>query len=408
VDDAVVNVKDPKTGQSAVQIAADLVSWQRRESAKIAHFLIENGALTDLHTAARAGHAQYVALTLAINPRLLNAQDAQGLTPLQRAALIPGSSPECEAVVDLLISVGAKVDLCTAATFGRLDDVKTALAQDPAAVNAPVLGGTPLNWAARPRRHDDDPLAIAKLLLAAGADPAARDAREDGMTPLHHAAEWGAPVALADLFLQQKGVDVNALDDYGWTPLDYAADRNHKEMIAFLTEKGGKLTTTRFGNQPSKTLRFFAAVRDNDAKLVKILLDDTPELANTRGATGETPLHWAAALGNLPIIDLLLAEQAQINAQELNRFGGTPLHWAVRHDQLAAAQHLMEKGADPKAVNQRNGQTLLHTAAQHTYDPALIDLLVSLGIDKTAKDRFGRTARDYADQSNHQNIAGKL
>ena len=65
-------------------------------------------------------------------------------------------------------------------------------------------------------------------------------------------------------------------------------------------------------------------------------------------------------------------------------------------------------GSRFKAVNNRNGQTLLHTAAQHTYDPPLIDLLLSLGIDKQAKDRFNKTARDYADQSNHQNIAGKL
>jgi len=68
----------------------------------------------------------------------------------------------------------------------------------------------------------------------------------------------------------------------------------------------------------------------------------------------------------------------------------------------------MEKGADPKAVNNRNGQTLLHTAAQHTYNPPLIDLLLSLGLDKQAKDRFNKTALDYAKQGGHTKIAAKL
>jgi RNA polymerase sigma factor (sigma-70 family) len=405
-DENVINARDPDTGRSAIEIAADLVSWDHPDATRIAHFLIHAGALTDIHTAARAGDAACVTQLLQANPALLEARDAQGLTPLQRAALIPGSSPECEAVVDLLIGAGAKVDLWTACTFARVDDVQQALAAHPEQINQPCLGATPLNWAVRPRRYPADPLAIPKLLLEHGADPRTRDTANDGMTPLHHAAAWGAQAPVAALLIQ-KGVDVNILDDFARTPLDIAIERRRKEMIAFFTSKGGHRTTVDYPNQPMKTARFFAAVEANDTDLTHRLLDDTPELAKTRGPTGETPLHHAAANGSIPIIDLLLADHADINAQETNKFGGTPLHWAVEHDHLEAVKHLLEKGANPRTLNQRNPQTLLHTVAQHTNDAPLTDLLLQQGIDPTAKDRRRNTAQDYATPT-HPAVAARL
>jgi ankyrin repeat protein len=390
-----------------VAIAADLVMWRDQDATRIAHFLIEHGAATTIFTSARAGHRDHVAYALNLAPDLLDARDAQGLTPLQRAALVPGASPECEEVVDMLIHAGAKIDLWTACTFARADDVQQALADNPRQINEPRLGATPLNWAVRPRRYPDDPLAIPKLLLHKGADVATRDTANDGMTPLHHAAAWGGQAAVAQLLID-RGLDVNVADDYGWTPLDYAIDRGRKEMVDFLQSKGGRRTTTDYPEQPSKTARFFAAVQFGDADLVKRLLDDTPELARTRGPTGETPLHHAAATGSIPIIDLLLADHADINAQETNKYGGPPLHWAARHDHPDAVQHLLAKGADPKIINPRNTQSALHVAAQHTDDLALIDLLLKAGCDPILKDRFGKTALDYAQQGGHTQVAAKL
>jgi ankyrin repeat protein len=297
--------------------------------------------------------------------------------------------------VDFLIQAGAKVDLWSACTFGRLADVQKALDEHPEQVNQPCLGATPLNWAVRPRRYPEDPLAIPRLLLERGADPRSRDTANDGMTPLHHAGAWGSQSAVAGLLID-RGVDVNVIDDFGRTPLDFAIDRRRKEMVAFFTSKGGRRTTVDYPRQPFKTPRFFAAVRAGDADLTHRLIDDTPELAKSRGPTGETPLHWAAANGSVAIIDLLLAEHVDVNAQETNKFGGTPLHWAVEQDRVEAIRRLLEKGADAKAVNARNGQTLLHVVALHTDDAALAKLLLDKGIDPAAKDRFGKTAYEYA------------
>lgn len=119
-------------------------------------------------------------------------------------------------------------------------------------------------------------------------------------------------------------------------------------------------------------------------------------------------MHWAAANGAVKVIDDLLIDRADVNAAETNKYGGTPLHWAVKNDRVDAVKHLLAKGADPKLNNLRSGQTVLHVAAQHTDDAALVDLLLGLEIDPAVKDRFGKTAADYAAATGHGAVAQRL
>ena len=91
----------------------------------------------------------------------------------------------------------------------------------------------------RPRSNLSEAPDICKALLDAGADVYDRDEDESGMTPLHHAAEWGPPICLklVDLLLE-AGVDINCSDDHNWTPLDYARDRKRSDMVSHLTALG--------------------------------------------------------------------------------------------------------------------------------------------------------------------------
>ncbi|MDD9901642.1 MAG: ankyrin repeat domain-containing protein [Alphaproteobacteria bacterium] len=83
-------------------------------------------------------------------------------------------------------------------------------------------GMMPLMCAADPR--------FAAMLVDAGARI---DTKNDfGLTPLHYAASKGAPATVS--FLLQKGADKDVRDKRGWTPMDYAAHRKHEEIIAVL------------------------------------------------------------------------------------------------------------------------------------------------------------------------------
>jgi len=76
-----------------------------------------------------------------------------------------------------------------------------------------------------------DQLETAALLLERGADIEARD--QNGWTPLHMA---DSPEAVA--FLVEHGADVNAVDDSGFTPLGRALG---KELVeAALRQHGGQ------------------------------------------------------------------------------------------------------------------------------------------------------------------------
>lgn len=240
---------DPELlGTDAVKIAMAAASkrfvWHRTNYREALVNIVELGAPCEIWTAARAGLLDIVKRHVEADPKIASAQDRAGCTPLQRAALVYGRVEECEAVVDYLVDRDVEIDIFTAATFCLPKVVASELARDPELVKTKCQGSTPLNWAVRPRRNMEDAPGIVAALIDAGANFHDADEYESGMTPLHHAAEWGPKVCL-ELASQliDAGADMNREDENGWTPLDYANDRQRKEMIDFLVAKGA--TTSR-------------------------------------------------------------------------------------------------------------------------------------------------------------------
>ena len=225
--------------QVALVRAAERVVFHRPNYREAVKRAVELGIPCDIWTAARAGLDDHVKRLLADKSDLLNATDHVGRTSLQRAALIYGVCQECERVADSLIAEGAAVDVFTASTFCMTDIVAQELKRSPDLTSARCQGSTPLNWAVRPRRNFSQAPEICRALLDADADVNDRDEDEAGMTPLHHAAEWGPPICLklVDLLLE-AGADINCTDDQTWTPLDYARDRKRCDMVNHLTAHG--------------------------------------------------------------------------------------------------------------------------------------------------------------------------
>ena len=78
-----------------------------------------------------------------------------------------------------------------------------------------------------------------KRHLDKGSDVNAKD--EDGVTPLHYAAEGGYN-EIVELLID-KGANVNAKDENGATPLDLAIQFKEFETAALLRKHGGKHET---------------------------------------------------------------------------------------------------------------------------------------------------------------------
>ena len=126
--------------------------------------------------------------------------------------------------------------------------------------------------------------------------------------------------------------------------------------------------------------------------------------ANSSDFRGWTPLLNAAERGNLVLIRLLLAHHSDVNAR--TKGGDTPLLLAAWNGRPEAAELLIAGGADVNAEDS-DGRTPLFGAAIHG-DAALCRLLLSKGADPRHRDRAGKTARDYAREESHDEIAGLL
>src|SRR5262249_23728343 len=80
---------------------------------------------------------------------------------------------------------------------------------------------------------------------------------------------------------------------------------------------------------------------------------DAPEFTATGGRRqrnwgfGGTPLHVATATGDQPLVELLLANKANVNA--VNKNGQTPLHSAVSSGRAGIATVLLAAGANVNA-----------------------------------------------------------
>jgi ankyrin repeat protein len=61
---------------------------------------------------------------------------------------------------------------------------------------------------------------------------------------MHTLAEWAGFLDQADLLLK-AGAKINAETNLGWTPLDFAVDRDRKDMIEYLRGKGAKTGAKR-------------------------------------------------------------------------------------------------------------------------------------------------------------------
>jgi hypothetical protein len=148
---------------------------------------------------------------------------------------------------------------------------------------------------------------------------------------------------------------INAIDDFGTTPLHIAARHGKKEVVEFLIFREA----------------------DINAK---------------EGMNGLTPLHEAVLSGSLEIVKLLVVKGAYINVRNFS--GGTPLHLAVWHKNKKVVEFLISRGADINA-KKLSGDTPLLCAltGQLTspYEKELIEFLISRGADVNIENLDGKT-----------------
>ena len=185
-------------------------------------------ARTLLLAAVRRGDAETVVRLLDQDPGLVNAQSERGETPVLLAVY-----HRRPALVDVLVSRGASLDVFEAAARGDAARVRECLDRVPERIGQRSGDGwTALHLAA----HFDRDEAVA-LLLARGADANARSTNSMTNTALHAALAGTARLALVERLLA-RGADVNAVQGGGYTPLHEAAIKGNVDAVALLLRSG--------------------------------------------------------------------------------------------------------------------------------------------------------------------------
>jgi ankyrin repeat protein len=210
--------------------------------------------------------------------------------------------------------------------------------------------------------------------------------------------------------LLQYGADPSIADNSGTTPLmqTTSADAQAIEMLA---AKGGTVNAkvfTAFYNQreSSATGVVSAAVLNRNDVLASILLSRMDKLpADECGA-----VYYAAQTGAIKTLTALLSRKADVYAAKAPR-GKTPLHVAAANGQLGAVKLLLDKRAakinesTPFEVRNTGGHgpsipypagretaLMLAVANGHT---KIVEELLARGADVSLRDYGGNTARQY-------------
>ncbi len=115
------------------------------------------------------------------------------------------------------------------------------------------------------------------------SNPEAIYARDEyGRTALHYAARDGHPDIA--LLLLSRGAEANAKDNKGRTALHLAVYYRQDEVAELLLAGGAERDA------------HVAAARGELEELQRTLAE-SPDSVHSRGASGQTPLHWAVAEG---------------------------------------------------------------------------------------------------------------
>ncbi|KAI8432515.1 hypothetical protein MSG28_013516, partial [Choristoneura fumiferana] len=221
-------------------------------------------------------------------------------------------------------------------------------------------------------------------------------------TPLHTAVLLESKEGIE--LLLDAGAAVSCLNSSGLTPLHVCIKKELEEPLQVLAS---------YEYQNADPMSTMVDVKDGEGHTVLQAAIEVEWVPGVCANDGETPVHSAAALGNLEVLNeiLSLAKQKKfIDCQ--NDEGETPLFKAIKHGHAECVRALLNEGAAlditlPGDVN------VLHVAADYGHYDILKYLLeyeesLNMINSLTAGDRRGFGPIHFAASGNHPNCVKLL
>jgi ankyrin repeat protein len=176
----------------------------------------------------------------------------------------------------------------------------------------------------------------------------------------------------------QAGVNADAQDQSGRTPLMIAALKGNREIVTLLLDAGANPNA---GDNVGETA-LMKAIESGNNDLLDLLLDRGADLAAKGRYNGMTALHLAASQVDVTALKILLNRNPDLNLRDSN--GNTALVLAAA-DFSEAVPVLLAKGADVNATNVAGATALMFAVTSQSN----IQLLLDHGADINARDNDG-------------------
>ncbi len=295
-------------------------------------------AAAQLAVAREYGFASWARLTTEVQARTTDlARQAEAFCEASirdgtgRAARMLAATPEI-----------ADFDFVTAVILGDASRVRREIDRHPHLVTRPVRGWTPLYLACASRWHRFDParadglLAVARLLVEAGADPVARTGGPGSWTPLRCAVTGAANPPITRLLLEHGAVP----DDHDLYLAGFGDDDHQCLRLPLDAANVPEIARTALS----------APISTNDAEGARLLLAAGADPRRYVGDDGGPVVYEAIVFGcGAELVEELLAHGAEPDAPGPD--GRSPYRLATDRGQTDLAALLQRYGAADDATD---------------------------------------------------------
>ncbi|XP_042262853.1 serine/threonine-protein phosphatase 6 regulatory ankyrin repeat subunit C isoform X1 [Thunnus maccoyii] len=182
-------------------------------------------------------------------------------------------------------------------------------------------------------------------------------------------------------------------------PLVQAIFSRNAEEVSFLLNHNEDVNSL----DQEQCTPLHAAAYLGDVHIMDLLITSGANI-NAKDQGLLTPLHRAAASRNERAVELLLKHRAEVNTQD--KFWHTPLHMAAANWATGCAEVLIPHMCSLD-LSDRSGRTPLHHAA-HSGQEEMVNLLLSKGANASAKDKKERQPIHWAAHLGHVEVVKLL